>query len=139
MNEFRGTVHVTISMPNLQTIWTFPYQHQLLTIRGRLEAEGIETFTQDELTIQVDPLYSNALGGSKLMVQARDVERATEILAEEGFIKKPEKTGPEFVQLLYQFTGQLPLVGHLKFETRLLILIPVSILLIAGILYFLVK
>jgi hypothetical protein len=123
-------------MRNLQTIWTFAYQHQLLIIRGRLEAEGIETFVQDELTIQVDPLYSNALGGIKLMVQPWDVRKATDILAEAGYIKKPETQTPEFLQRLYAFTGRLPWLGDLKFETRLLILIPVAIILVAGVLYF---
>jgi len=126
-------------MRQLQTICSFPYQHQMLIIRGRLEAEGIKTFVQDELTIQVDPLYSNALGGIKLMVQLQDVERASQILAEEGLVKKKETAGPEFVQQLYQFTGNLPLVGKLKFETRLLILIPASIILMAVVLYFLVR
>lgn len=124
-------------MTNLQTIWTFPYQHQLLIIRGRLEAEGIETFVHDELTIQVDPLYSNALGGIKLMVQMQDVERATEILAEAGYVKKEEVQTPEFVQRLYAFTAKLPLIGNLKFEARLIVLIPLAIILIAGMLYFL--
>ena len=124
-------------MRNLETVWSFPYQHQMLIIRGRLESEGIETFVQDELTIQIDPLYSNALGGIKLMVQPQDVVRATEILAEAGYVKKEEIQATEFVHWLYSFSGKLPLVGHLKFETRLFILTSVSIVLVAGILYWL--
>ena len=122
-------------MPNLQTIWSFPYQHQMLIIRGRLEAEGIETFVQDELTIQVDPMYSNALGGIKLMVHAEDAARAAEILAESGYHKKNETDTPEFLQKLYIFTGKMPLIGEMKFETRLFIITATSVVLIAGILY----
>ena len=124
-------------MPNLIIIWTFPYQHQLLTIRARLESEGIETFVSDELTIQVDPLWSNALGGIKLMIDAKDAERATEILAEEGYVAKKEADGPEFLPKLFALTGRLPLIGQLKFETRVFILVTLFILSIALIGYFL--
>ncbi len=126
-------------MPNLQTIWSFPYQHQMLIIRGRLEAEGIETFVQDELTIQVDPMYSNALGGIKLMVHAEEATRATEILAEAGYHKKNEADTPEFLQRLYTFTGSLPVIGEMKFENRLFIITATSVVLIAGILYLLAR
>ena len=123
-------------MPNLVTIWTFPYQHQLLIIRGRLEAEGIETFAQDELTIQVDPLYSNALGGIKLMVHQEDVARATEILAGSGFVKEKEKQPFEFLQVFFDATAKLPVIGKLSFGRRVIILIPSVIIFIAAILYF---
>jgi hypothetical protein len=126
-------------MRNLQTIWTFPYQHQLLIVRSRLEAEGIETFVQNELTIQMDPLYSNALGGIKLMVQAQDVRKASEILAESGYIAKKETQTPEFLQWLYSFTGKLPFISQLKFETRIFVLVPAGIILVAGIIYLLAR
>ena len=124
-------------MLNLVTIWTFPYQHQLLIIRGRLEAEGIETYAQDELTIQVDPLYSNALGGIKLMVNEDDVTRANEILAESGMVMKEDKPGFEFLQAFNQFSNRLPVVGTLSQESRLFILLGLFVLLLGGAIYFL--
>ena len=126
-------------MPNLATIWSFPYQHQMLILRARLEAEGIETFTLDELTIQVDPLYSNALGGIKLMVHEEDVPRAAEILAEAGYVKKADKQTEEFLQRLYHFTGKLPLLGSLNFERRLFIFTALMVTIIAGFLYLLAR
>jgi hypothetical protein len=124
-------------MPDLVTIWAFQYQHQLLIVRGRLEAEGIETYVQDELTIQVDPFYSNALGGIKLMVHQADVPRATEILAESGLVKQNEKQPFEFLHAFSDTTHRLPWIGHLKFENRVFILVTLFVLFTAGILYLL--
>ena len=47
---------------------------------GRLEEEGINCWLQDEYTVTIDPLLSNAVGGIKLMVTEPQAERALEIL-----------------------------------------------------------
>lgn len=70
------------------TIKTFNMSHEAIIIRSMLEAEGIECFIKDELTVQVDPFYSNALGGAKLQVKALDSERAIRLLEENGYIEK---------------------------------------------------
>ncbi len=72
---------------NFITILTSQQPIQLAIIRGRLESEGIECFIKDELTIQVQPFYSNAIGGAKLQVRESDVDLANEILREGGYIK----------------------------------------------------
>ncbi|MDR0713783.1 MAG: DUF2007 domain-containing protein [Bacteroidales bacterium] len=64
------------------TVQTFTYPMQAAIIRGRLESEGIECFVRDELTVQVHPFYSNAIGGVKLQVRKNDLEQAVEILKE---------------------------------------------------------
>ena len=69
------------------TVLTFTYPHEVAIIRGRLESEGITCFVQDELTVQVNPFYSNAIGGVKLQVLSRDLSQAIEILKETGYIK----------------------------------------------------
>ncbi len=69
---------------NFVTLITFPYAHQLGIVRSKLESEGIESVVQDELTIQTDPLYSNALGGVKLKVRESKLLQAIEILKEAG-------------------------------------------------------
>src|ERR1043166_3774479 len=69
-------------MDSFVTIATFTYPHEAAIIKGRLEAEGIICFLQDELTVQVNNFYSNAVGGIKLKVNKEDVEKAKEILAE---------------------------------------------------------
>jgi DNA-directed RNA polymerase subunit RPC12/RpoP len=67
----------------LITVLTVTYPHELIVIRGRLESEGIACFAQDELTVQVNPFYSNAIGGIKLQVRESDYSKAVEILEQD--------------------------------------------------------
>jgi len=64
------------------TIARFQYTSEAIIIQGRLEAEGIRTFLADSLTIDTDPLVSNAIGGVKLQVWEEDVEKAKAVLDE---------------------------------------------------------
>ena len=47
---------------------------------GKLKDEFINCYLQDEYTVTIDPLLSNAIGGIKLMVAEAQIERAKEIL-----------------------------------------------------------
>jgi hypothetical protein len=51
-------------------------------IRARLEANGIDCFIADQHTIGANPLYNQAIGGVKIKVFERDIEKCREILAE---------------------------------------------------------
>lgn len=46
----------------------------------QLEAEGIRCYLQDENTVTIDPILSNAIGGIKLMVYEEQWQRANELL-----------------------------------------------------------
>ena len=63
-----------------KTIARFQYSTEAQIIKGRLEAEGIPVFLSDALTIDVDPLVSQAIGGVKLKVRAEDAMKAQYIL-----------------------------------------------------------
>jgi len=63
---------VTVSSHSL------PYEAHL--DRGRLESEGIPAFVADEHTINMQWLYSNALGGVRVQVPEQFAEQALEIL-----------------------------------------------------------
>jgi hypothetical protein len=67
-------------MDNPVTIRTYTYPTDAAIMRSRLESEGIECFLKNELSIQINPLYSNALGGVELQVDETDLDRAQEIL-----------------------------------------------------------
>jgi DNA-directed RNA polymerase subunit RPC12/RpoP len=61
---------------------------------GRLEEEGIKCWLKDEITVTVDPILTNAIGGIKLMVPDSQAERAFALLKEyrneiEAVIKCP--------------------------------------------------
>lgn len=64
-----------------KTIARFPYTSEAQIIKGRLEAEGISVFLSDNLTIDTDPLVSQAIGGVKLKVLAQDALKAQHILS----------------------------------------------------------
>lgn len=64
------------------TIARFQYTSEAIIIQGRLEAEGIKTFLADSITVDTDPLVSNAIGGVKLQVWEEDEEKAKVILEE---------------------------------------------------------
>jgi hypothetical protein len=49
-------------------------------IKTRLESNDIPCFLADEHTIGVNPLYNIALGGIKLKIFEKDLERCNEIL-----------------------------------------------------------
>lgn len=47
----------------------------------RLEEEGIRVYLQDEHTVTIDPILTNAIGGIKLMVYKEQLERAMELIS----------------------------------------------------------
>jgi hypothetical protein len=53
-------------------------------VRSRLEANGISCFIADENTIGANPLYNQAVGGVKIKIFERDLQRCRDILANEG-------------------------------------------------------
>ncbi len=62
------------------TIARYQYSSEAQIVKGRLEADGIEVFLRDNITIDTDPLVSNAIGGVKLKVLAEDEKEAKAIL-----------------------------------------------------------
>lgn len=50
--------------------------------KGVLESEGIHCWMNDENTITVNPILTNAVGGIKLMVDKENAQRAWDILNE---------------------------------------------------------
>jgi hypothetical protein len=67
----------------LITIATFTNPLEAHIVRGRLEAEGIETSVAHEHHIWANWFLSTALGGVKLQVKPEDAQRAGEILQRE--------------------------------------------------------
>lgn len=60
-------------------------------ILSRLEQEGIKAYLQDEYTVTIDPIISNAIGGIKLMVFSEQLDRAMELII--GFEEAYNKAG----------------------------------------------
>lgn len=107
-------------MDNFITIKTFTYLNELAVIRAHLESEGIECYIKDELTAQVNPFYSTAIGGIKLQVKESDASAAIEILKEAG-LTPDEETPSKLYDQLDRATDKLPLLRHLSFEQKLVL------------------
>jgi hypothetical protein len=68
------------------TVLTFTQPSELYVIRARLESEGIESLVLNELSSQLRPFFSDAVGGIKLQVKEVDLDKTVEILKEAGYI-----------------------------------------------------
>lgn len=62
------------------TIARYQYSAEAQIVKGRLETEGIKVYLSDNITIDTDPLVSNAIGGVKLKVLNTDENKARHIL-----------------------------------------------------------
>lgn len=61
---------------------TYQYSSEAIIFKGKLESEGIEVFLRDNITIDTDPLVSNAIGGVKMYVRTEDFEKSASILSQ---------------------------------------------------------
>lgn len=73
-------------MNDWKTIITFTSPQEAYLAKGYLESEGIESFLFDDMTAQVNLLYSNAIGGVKILVRDEDYDQGIEILTKGGYI-----------------------------------------------------
>ncbi len=73
--------------------YTFPYEAQIA--RALLESEGVSSFIADEQTINMQWLYSDALGGVRLQVAEEDVYRARSILQDDRETALLEQEGED--------------------------------------------
>lgn len=80
-------------MSDLVVIATYSFPHEAQLARSKLEAFDIPAFVLDEHTINMQWLYSDALGGVKLAVPNSAVERALELLQEDTAIEELDESG----------------------------------------------
>lgn len=67
----------------LTTIATYSLPYEAQIARAKLDSEGIPAYIADEHTINMQWLYSNALGGVRLQVPQSFAQQAIEVLAED--------------------------------------------------------
>ena len=68
--------------PRLVMVGSFRDVPEAFLAKGTLDSAGIESFLVDENIVQMDWLYSNVVGGVKLLVHEEDVAAAAAVLAE---------------------------------------------------------
>jgi hypothetical protein len=74
----------------VKTIATFSKPEEAHLFRMRLGAAGIPAFVQDEHLVQMDWLYSNAIGGVRVQIADADLAAAREFLAADSPQPCPE-------------------------------------------------
>jgi hypothetical protein len=67
-------------MDELVTVATFSDAPEADLARQRLELEGIPAFVMDAQTAGVMPYLAGAMGGVRVQVEPKDLQRAKEIL-----------------------------------------------------------
>ena len=65
---------------DLVTVKTFDSYFVANIILGRLHAEGVECYLKDEVTVTIDPILTNAIGGIKLVVRKENAASVKQIL-----------------------------------------------------------
>ena len=123
-------------MENFITIKTFVSATDLAIPQTLLEANGVECQVLDELTVQVNPLYSNAIGGIKLQVRESDIQKAIEILKNGGFITDEDLNPTDNLAKLKKVISQIPLLRNLRTELQLIIITAIIVSVIVCIMYF---
>jgi len=125
-------------MDDFVTVFTVSYAHQLLMIKPLLEAENINYFIKDELTIQSDPLWSNALGGIKIQVQKQDVDRAVKLLKDCGYLKD-EPYHEDLLTKVDRKTAGIPLLKYTTVVNRIIIITIIVSALSTALIYYIIK
>lgn len=69
----------------------FEYSTEAQLVKSKLDSEKIQTMLMDEKTIDTDPMISQAIGGVKLLVHNKDLEKASVIYNEIRGYEKDKK------------------------------------------------
>ena len=72
---------------------------------GRLEEEGINCWLQDENTATITPVFSNAIGGIKLMVNESQFQHAADLLQQYRFEQKSQTPCPRCGSINVEFVS----------------------------------
>jgi RimJ/RimL family protein N-acetyltransferase len=119
-----------INIDKFVTVSTFQYPSDAYVIRAKLEANGIECFLKDEISVQVYNFNSNALGGVKLQVRQSKKYEAINILRDSGYHVEGESEPSVLWSTIDEFTIKIPFLKKLPVELRLVILITLILLII---------
>lgn len=99
---------------NFVTIISFEFPHQAHLAKVILESEEIEVEILDELTVQVNNFYSNAIGGVKVQVDEKDVDKALKILVDAGYLEQNLNESKSQLSWLEKLINKLANIFELK-------------------------
>lgn len=106
-------------------------------MKSVLRQNEIPFITRDELTVQTDPLYSNAIGGAKILVHPSDVLRAIQILEKAGYnASQIDTLDHPIAKILSPFASKIPFLNKLRFELQIVVVVGTIAILTALLFYF---
>lgn len=120
----------------LVILYRFYNQAEAAAVQGRLESEGIKYWMLDELTVQMSSHDSPAIGGIRLQVMESDAQKAIAILHELGYGDDDSDHSSKMLAKLYRVTSKIPLLQHVRFELRLMIIVTVIACATSAAIYF---
>jgi len=98
--------------PDLVTVGRYRDSPEAFVARAVLQDAGIECFLRDETTVGLDWLLSNAVGGMRLQVAAKDEAAATEVLEQPVPETFAIDSGEDFVQPTCPKCGSLDVIAN---------------------------
>lgn len=98
--------------PDLVTVGRYRDMPEAVVARTVLEDAGIECFLRDENTVGVDWLLSNAIGGMRLQVAAKDEVAAMEVLSQPVPEEFALDSGEDFVQPVCPKCGSTDVIAN---------------------------
>ena len=107
-------------MSKLVSIRYFQHPHEVAVLKTLLENEDIPYFFKDENLTQTMPFYTFWSGGIQLQVWEEDVERATKLLIETGYLNR-EVEMPTQEERLEQYADRIPVVKNFKRKYKIII------------------
>lgn len=114
-----------LNTPKWITVISVGLPMEAQIIKAQLELHGIEVEILDEMTSDIAPFYTQAMGGIRIQVQEVHFEAAKELLIHLGHLKKEErKTNPIYAAFI-KYSNKIPLLNKLRVELRLLICLTV--------------
>ena len=99
-------------IPDLVTVGRYRDSPEAFVARAVLEDAGIDCFLRDENTVGMNWLLSDAVGGMRLQVAARDEVAAREVLSEPVPEQFPTDSGEEFIQPVCPKCGSLDVIAN---------------------------
>lgn len=122
-------------MNQYSTIKIFSFPSEAYVLKSKLESEGVDCFLKDELTIQANPFYSNAIGGVKLQVKTSDFFLAEKIMKQNGFSVDYESSGNIIFDEISKISTKIPLLNKIPFMLRISVIYITIAMVLMGLLF----
>lgn len=81
-NNVNCVVYITTTSMKLVLLKTYDNSIEAHMLKSKLESEGIRCYIFDEYTVTLNPIFSNAVGGIRVMIDAADQDAATKLFIE---------------------------------------------------------